>query len=130
MRRMEPNELNALADELFAAVAAGDVDRVCAIYADDVQMWNSATQKTLTRDENFRLIKAFTSRVSDLRYEVHEREFFPGGFMQRHTLHGKIVASGDSLTLPICIVIHAANGKIEKIFEYVDSAAVAPAFAR
>lgn len=129
MQPMEPAELNLLADELFAAVAASDVDRIHAIYADGVQVWNNVAQKSLNRDENFRLIKSFTSRVSNLRYEVHEREFFPGGFMQRHTLHGKL-ASGDSLTVPVCIVIHAANGKIDQIFEYLDSEAVAPAFAR
>jgi ketosteroid isomerase-like protein len=129
MQAVEQNELNALADELFAAVAAADVDRVSAIYADDVQVWNNVGQKTLNRDENFRLIKSFTKRVSDLRYEVHEREFFPGGFMQRHTLHARL-ASGDPLTVPVCMVIHAANGKIERVFEYLDSDAVAPAFAR
>jgi len=126
---MEQNELNAIADELFAAVAAGDVDRVRAIYAEDVSVWNNVSQRSLNRDENFRLIARFTSRVSDMRYEVHEREFFPGGFVQRHTLHGKL-ASGESLTVPVCIMIHAANGKIERIFEYLDSAAVAPAFPR
>lgn len=129
MSGMEPNKLDTLANELFAAVAAGDVDRIRAIYADDVQVWNNATQRSLTRDENFRLIKSFTSRVSDLRYEVHEREFFAGGFMQRHTLHGRLT-SGESFALPVCIVVHAANGKIEQIFEYLDSATVAPAFAR
>ena len=124
---MEPKELGALADELFAAVATGDVDRIRAIYADDVGVWTNVTQRALNRDENFHLITRFTSRVFDLRYEIHEREFFPGGLMQRHTLHGTL-ASGDPLTVPVCIVIHAANGKIERIFEYLDSAAVAPAF--
>jgi ketosteroid isomerase-like protein len=129
MQRMNPNELDKVANELFAAVAAGDTDRVRAIYADDVEVWHNATQKTQTIDENLRLLKSFTSRVSDLRYEVHEREFFSGGFVQRHTLHGKL-ASGDPLDVPVCIVIHAADGKIQRIFEYIDSAAVAPAFAR
>jgi ketosteroid isomerase-like protein len=129
MQRMNPNELDKVANELFAAVAAGDTDRVRAIYADDVEVWHNATQKTQTIDENLRLLKSFTSRVSDLRYEVHEREFFSGGFVQRHTLHGKL-ASGDSLDVPVCILIHAADGKIQRIFEYIDSAAVAPAFAR
>lgn len=129
MQGMKPRELDGLADELFAAVAAGDTDRVRAIYADEVEVWHNATQQTQTRDENLRLLKAFTSRVSDLRYEVHEREFFTGGFVQRHTLHGKL-ASGDALEVPVCIVIHAVDGKIQQIFEYVDSAAVEPAFAR
>lgn len=129
MHGMQPNELDGLADELFAAVAAGNLDRVRAIYADDVEVWHNPTRQTQTRYENLRLLTTFTSRVSGLRYEVHEREFFTGGFVQRHTLHGKL-ASGDVLEVPVCIVIHAIDGKIRQIFEYVDSAAVAPAFAR
>lgn len=126
---MKPNDVNEIADELFAAIVAGDVDRVRAIYADDVEVWHNATQQTQTRDENLRLLKYFTSRISDLRYEVHERQFFNGGLVQRHTVYGS-VDSGDALELPVCIVIHAANGKISQIFEYVDSAAVAHVFPR
>jgi ketosteroid isomerase-like protein len=126
---MHPNEIEVVADELFEAIVAGDIDRVRAIYADDVEVWVNATQKTQTRDENIRLLRYFKTHVSDLRYEVHQREFFPGGLVQRHTLHGKL-ASGDLLAVPVCILIHIADGKIKQIFEYLDSVAVAPVFAR
>ncbi len=96
---MDPKDLADLANELFSAVAAGDIDRVQAVYAEDVAVWHNVTQQTQTRDESLKLLGYFTSRVSDLRYEVHEREFFPGGFVQRHTLHGKL-ESGDALARP------------------------------
>ena len=126
---MDPKDLDELANEFFSAIAAGDIERMRAVYADDLEVWHNATQETQTLEENLKLVRYFTSRVSELRYEVHEREFIPGGFVQRHTLHGKL-QSGDALTAPVCIWIYAESGKITRILEYVDSAAVLPAFER
>lgn len=72
-------------------------------------MWHNVTQGTQSRDENLRLLEHFTARVKDLRYEVLAREFSPGGFVQRHTLHAR-VASGEPIAVPVCIVIHVADG--------------------
>jgi ketosteroid isomerase-like protein len=65
--------------------------------------------------------------VSELRYEVLSREPFPGGFVQRHVLHGK-VASGELIAAPVCLVVHVAGGRIERLYEYLDPAAVRAAF--
>ena len=55
------------------------------------------------------------------------REFFPGGFVQRHVLHGK-TASGETLAAPVCLVVHVEDGAIRRLFEYLDPAAVRAAF--
>ena len=55
------------------------------------------------------------------------REFFPGGFVQRHILHGKL-KSGDLVVAPVCLVIYVSKGKIERLFEYLDPATVSSVF--
>jgi ketosteroid isomerase-like protein len=121
-------EIEAVAGKLFAAIERGDIDAVGALYAPDVQIWHNVTSRAQTRDENLRLLQFFTARVAARRYEVHGRDVFPGGFVQRHTLHGTL-ASGATISAPVCIVIYVTAGKIERIFEYLDPAAVAGVFA-
>lgn len=124
----DAERLDALADDFFAAIAARDLGRVAAIYDPEVEVWHNVTRATQSREQNLRLLDHFTSRVEGLRYEILAREFFPGGFVQRHVLHAT-VRSGEPIAVPVCIVIHAADGRIRRLYEYLDGAAVAPAFA-
>ena len=113
---------------LFAAIERGDLEAVRALYAPDVTIWHNVTGKTQTRDENLKLLKFFTGRVAERRYEVLGRDFFPGGFVQRHVLHGKL-ASGELVAAQVCIVIYVSGGRIERLYEYLDPAAVSGVFA-
>jgi ketosteroid isomerase-like protein len=122
------HETESIASEFFAAIERGDLDAVREFYSPGVAVWHNLTNRSQTRDENLRLLKYFTGRVSERRYEVLAREFFPGGFVQRHILHGKL-ASGDLIAAPVCLVIHVSDGKIDRVFEYVDSAAIREIFA-
>ena len=117
-----------LAQDFFAAIERGDLAAVRDFYAPDVRIWHNVTGKTQTREENLQLLTFFTGRVQARRYEVLGRDFFPGGFVQRHILHGKL-ASGEAVTAPVCIVIYVAEGRIRELFEYLDPAAVRAAFA-
>ena len=125
---MDAAALDTLADDFFSAITQGNLERVATLYEPDLEIWHNVTRRTQSREENLKLLEVFTSRVKSLRYEVHAREFFPGGFVQRHTLHGSL-ASGEALAVPVCIVIHAAGGRIQRLYEYLDAAAVASAFA-
>jgi ketosteroid isomerase-like protein len=122
------HETDAIASEFFAAIERGDLDAIREFYSPRVEVWHNLTNRSQTRDENLRLLKYFTGRVSERRYEVFAREFFPGGFVQRHILHGKL-ASGDLVAAPVCLIIHVSNGKIDRVFEYLDSAAIRGIFS-
>jgi ketosteroid isomerase-like protein len=122
------NETDTIASKLFAAIERGDLDAVRELYAPGVEIWHNVTNRTQTRDENLALLKFFTGRVSERRYEVLARDFFPDGFVQRHILHGKL-ASGDLVAAPVCLVVYVSKGKIERLFEYLDPATVRAAFA-
>jgi ketosteroid isomerase-like protein len=122
------HEIDTLASDLFAAIERGDLDAVRELYSPGVEIWHNVTGRSQTREENLKLLKYFTGRVSELRYEVIAREFFPGGFVQRHVLHGKL-ASGDLITAPVCLVVHVSAGRIARLYEYLDPATVRAAFA-
>ena len=119
--------LAALAERFFAAIERGDLDAVREIYAPEAQIWHNVTNRTQTREENLSLLRYFTKRVAERRYEVLARDFFPGGFVQRHILHGKL-ASGDSIAAPVCLVVYVSQGRIERLFEYLDPAAISGVF--
>lgn len=121
-------ETGRIASEFFAAIARADLEAVREIYAPHAAIWHNVTGRTQTREENLKLLRHFTGRVAELRYEVLSREFFPGGFVQRHVLHGKL-ASGELIAAPVCLVVHVSGGRIERLYEYLDPAAVRAAFA-
>ena len=122
------NEADRIASEFFAAIERGDLGVIHDLYAPEAEIWHNVTGKTQTREENLALLRYFTGRVSELRYEVLARDFFPGGFVQRHVLHGKL-ESGDPIAAPVCVVVYLSGGRIERLFEYLDAAAVRGAFA-
>ncbi len=120
-------QLEGIASRFFAAIERGDLESVRDVYSPHAQIWHNVTGRTQTRDENVKLLGLFISRVSERRYEILSREFFPGGFVQRHLLHGK-AASGEKVELHACLIVHFAEGRIERLFEYLDSAAVRSVF--
>ncbi len=119
--------IETTASEFFAAIERGDLDAVRELYSPQVEVWHNVTGRSQTREENLALLQYFTGRVSELRYEVLAREFFEGGFVQRHILHGKL-ESGDLIAAPVCLVVYVSSDGIRRLFEYLDPAAVRGAF--
>ncbi len=122
------DQADTIAAKFFAAIERGDLDAVRDHYAPDAEIWHNVTGKSQTREENLALLKYFTGRVSELRYQVLARELFAGGFVQRHILHGKL-ESGETIAAPVCLVVYVSKGKIARLFEYLDPATVRAAFA-
>jgi len=115
-----------VADRLFAAIENGDTATVEAMWADDVLVWKSAEPEEQAKKRALRVIAWFMDITTSRRYEILDREFFDGGFVQQHVLHatGK---SGGSISMRVCIVIKAGtNGLIDKIDEYFDPAELEP----
>lgn len=120
-------EIETIASNFFAAIERGDLDAVRELYSPEAEIWHNVTNRSQTREENLALLRFFTGRVAERRYEVLAREFFSGGFVQRHILHGKL-KSGELVTAPVCLVVHVSKGKIERLFEYLDPATVSSVF--
>ena len=116
-----------IASEFFAAIERADLNAVRELYSPQVEVWHNVTGQSQTREENLALLRYFTGRVSELRYEVLAREFFQGGFVQRHILHGKL-ESGDPIAAPVCLIVYISADRIDRLFEYLDPAAVRGVF--
>ena len=126
---MDTQQIDAVASKLFAAIEKGDIDLVRdEVYHEDVEVWINASGRAQPRDDSLKLLRNFTGRVSELRYEVLARDFLADGFVQRHVLHCK-TAAGEELSVPVCLVVHLKDGLIHRLYEYMDGAAIAPAFA-
>jgi len=126
---MQEAQIDQLAKDFFAAIERADLDALRALYAPDVEVWHNLTKRVQGREENLALLRTFTGRVKELRYEILAREFFADGFAQRHVLRGKI-PSGAELEAQVCLVVHVADGTIRRLYEYLDSRAIAGVFAR
>jgi ketosteroid isomerase-like protein len=116
-------EADALLDRLFAAITAGDIDAVAAIYHDEIRVWHNVTDRAVDKRTGLAILRWYVKTVSARHYEVVERRHWPGGVMQRHVLHGQ--AGETAIRAPACISFELRDGQIVTIHEYVDSGAIA-----
>jgi ketosteroid isomerase-like protein len=115
-----------VADRLFAAIEGGDADAVERMWDDDVLVWKSAQPEEQDKPRAVRVISWFMHITTERRYEILDRQFFDGGFVQQHILHATS-RKGGSIALRVCIVIKVgANGLVTKIDEYFDPAELEP----
>jgi ketosteroid isomerase-like protein len=112
-------EMHDLGDRLVAAIVAGDVDAVRAIYAPDATIWHNFDQRDQTVDENLATLADLHRRVSNLRYTEIRRALVPDGFVQQHVLTGD--ARGGPLAMPAMIRFAVADGCITRLEEYLDT---------
>ena len=117
-------DTDELLDALFEAITAGDIDAVAQLFHDDIKVWHNVTDRTVDAARSLSILRYFVKTVSARRYEIIERRQWPGGAMQRHVLHGR--ADDEAIRAPVSITFEIRDGKIAAIYEYVDSAAVAP----
>lgn len=114
-----------VADRLFHAIENSDIATVEQLWDDDVVVWKVA-DRDRDRERALRVIDWFVSTTTDRRYEIFDRRFFDGGFVQQHILHAK-GHNGGSISMRVCMVIKVgANGLISRIDEYFDPAEIAP----
>jgi ketosteroid isomerase-like protein len=114
-----------VADRLFDAIESSDIAMVQQLWNEDVVVWKVA-DRDRDRDRALRVIKWFINTTTDRHYEILDRQFFDGGFVQQHILHAN-GRNGGSISMRVCIVIKlGTNGLISRIDEYFDPAEMAP----
>jgi ketosteroid isomerase-like protein len=118
--------MTAIADRLFSAIEAGDVDTVAAMFSDDVTVWQLGDGKTRDKSRALRVIDWFVSATVDRHYDVLARQAFDGGFVQQHILHGAAL-DGTPYSMRVAIIIAVGtDGLITRVDEYFDPAALEP----
>ena len=121
---MTPGEIDQLADRIFAAITAGDVEALRAIYADDVEVWHNFDMVTQNRDRNLKTLSWMHSKATNLRYTEIDRVVLADGFVQQHVLRAT-APNGTEITVPAMLRIRCADGRITRIDEYLDPAQAA-----
>ena len=128
---LEPNLRSTVADvadRLFAAIENGDAATVEALWDDDVRVWKSAEPQDQPKKRALRVVFWFMDTTTERRYEILDRQFFDGGFVQQHVLHAT-GRNGGLIAMRVCIVIKVGTGGlITRIDEYFDPTEIAPLF--
>ncbi|MBK5289916.1 MAG: nuclear transport factor 2 family protein [Acidimicrobiia bacterium] len=118
-----------LVSRMISAIEAGDLDGVRACYSPDIVVWANFDGKDRDLEASLRLLGWLLTSTSERRYEVRRREEIDGGVLQQHVLHGTVAATGKSFAMPACLVVTIDGDRISRIDEYLDRAAMTPAFA-
>jgi len=118
------DEIEHLARGFFDAIEKGDIGKVRDTYAFGAVIWHNFDGKESTRDGNLATLDGFIKAVPTRRYTERKLDVFEGGFVQRHLLVGKL-ASGKEVNLAACVVCQVKDGRITRLDEYFDSAALA-----
>jgi ketosteroid isomerase-like protein len=115
-----------VADRLFEAIEHADTPMIEQLWSDDVLVWHAGDREDNDRAQALRVIHWFIKRTTDRRYEILDRQFFDGGFVQQHILHAN-GRDGGSISMRVCIVIKlGTNGLISRVDEYFDPTEIAP----
>ena len=109
-----------LADRFFAAIEAGDLAAVEALYAPGAVVWHNHDGVEQGVEENLRVLGWMVRHLGGLRYDVRHRVATGDGFVQQHTLHAR-GPNGD-VAIPACLVVRVVAGRVARIDEYLDSA--------
>jgi ketosteroid isomerase-like protein len=105
----------------FAAIEAGDIDMVRAIYAPDALIWHNDDLIEQPVEENLKVLSGLHKAVSGLRYEVIRRALAADGVIQQHVLRGTL-ANGQEVALHAAMYLQVNDGHVTRIEEYLDSA--------
>lgn len=115
-----------VANRLFGAIERGEYETIDGMWAYDVTVWHTGDSQDNDRVRALKVIRWFLNVTTTRSYEILDRQYFEGGFVQQHILHAH--RSDDvAIEMRVCIVIKVdAEGLIARIDEYFDPADMAP----
>jgi len=109
-----------LCHELFDAIERGDIAAVDRCYAPDMTLWFNVTGEEMTREDNLKALASGTDLHRRRTYDDRTISTFDDGFVVQYTVN-VITHSGARVALSACLVAEVRDGKITKLFEYLDS---------
>lgn len=112
-----------IAERLFAAIEAGDLEAASEIYAPDAEVWHSYDGVVQSREDSLRVL-GWVTRNLQVRYTDVRRSATATGFVQQHMVRAT-AGDGRVVEVPACIVATCRGGRITRLDEYLDSAHVA-----
>src|SRR5262245_16904692 len=122
-------EHRRLCHTLFDAIEAGDIAAVDACYAPDMTMWFNVTGAESTREDNLAALVTGKDLHRRGTYDDRIVNTFADGFMAQYTCT-VVTHDGTSIPLTACLVAEVHDGRITKLFEYLDSSQFRPRRSR
>jgi len=121
---MDGSATVSLVTEFFDAAERGDLRAIERIYSDDFVIWHNNDNVEKDKPANLAMLAAAFDRLIVRRYTNRRLHAFAGGFVQQHDF----VASrqdGEVVVMPAVVVGKVANGRITRLDEYFEGAALA-----
>ena len=112
-------------NRFFAALEAGDIETVRAIYSPDAVVWHNDDLIEQSVEDNLKTLAGLHKVVSGLNYEITRRVVLPDGVLEQHILHGKL-PDGSDAELHCAMWLEVSGGHVTRIEEYLDSGKRAP----
>jgi len=110
----------AVADRLFAAIEAGDIEAIHDLYAPDAVIWHNFDDAEQSREQNVRMLGWAIRNLSGMHYTDVRRSVTDEGFVQQHVLRA-VNRAGVEIAVPACLVVTVSGGLITRLDEYLDS---------
>jgi ketosteroid isomerase-like protein len=109
-----------LCNDFFDAIERNDLGAVADCYAPDMTMWVNLTGTEMGREDNLKVLREGASRHRRRTYDDRRINAWDDGFMVQYTT--TVVAhDGTKVALSSCLVADVRDGKIAKLYEYMDS---------
>lgn len=118
------DDIAALAKRFFDGLEQGNIAILREVYDPKVKIWHNTDGLEQTLEDNEATLTGFIQRIPKRQYADRRVHTFPGGFVQQHKLKGT-KKDGTEVELDAVIVCEVKNGKVTRLDEYFDSAAVA-----
>jgi len=113
-------EHRRLCHTLLDAIEQADLATVEQCYAPDMTMWANISGKPSTRDENLAALAAGHGLHRRRTYDDRIVNTFDDGFVAQYTTT-VVTHGGARVALSACLVAEVRDGKITKLFDYLDS---------
>ncbi len=96
----------------FAAIEAGDVEQVRALYSPDALIWHNDDLIEQSVPDNLKVLAGLHKTVSGLRYDIIRRAEAQDGVIQQHVLRGTLPNGADvELTRPCTCASKTAGSR-------------------
>jgi ketosteroid isomerase-like protein len=113
-------EHRRLCHTLFDAIEHGDFGTVEACYAPELTMWFNVTGQESRREDNLAALVKGQGLHRRRLYNDRIVNTFDDGFVVQYTCN-VVGHDGTNVALAACLVAEVHDGKIVKMFEYLDS---------
>lgn len=117
--------IQALAQQFFDAIEAGDIETMQSSFVPDAEIWHNTDERVVSAAQTAQALIGMVARIKDRSYADRRLTVYPSGFVQQHVLTGKRVEDDVEVRLPCAIICAVEKGKITRLDEYFDSAHVA-----